>query len=290
MRVFNIQHRTSNAQLRSHSQGLERPLVPRAVRNDTSQPQTSLGVGRWMFGVLSSAFLAACTSTSPPESAPLPVPDTVIVIDSVLVEVESAANPDLEQQIARLQLELLERDALLEELDGRVDAAHQEVVRTMAKLQTQASRAEAASGIAEAEIAVGDLKAIVGGQGSPVVDEAQQFLDFSNAQFGEDNFAGALYLATQARAVAEGAGLQRGEVGRTMQPGEEMFAKAIPLQTLRRSNVRSGPGLGFEVLYTLDPGAVLVGRSHTDEWIHITDDRGRTGWVFLSLVEHRREP
>ncbi len=234
-------------------------------------------------------FLAACASSPPPESAPPPVPDTVIVVDTVMVEVESAANPELEQHIARLQLELLERDAQLEGLRDQADAAHQEVVRTMAKLQTQASRAEAASGIAEAEIALRDLRAAAGGRATPEIEQAQEFLDMSSAEFGQDNFAGALYLATQARTAAEGVRLQlRGNVGQTMRPGEVIFAVPVPLQTLRRSNVREGPGLDSEILFTLDPGVALVGRTHTDEWLRVTDERGRTGWIFHSLVGNRQ--
>jgi hypothetical protein len=211
------------------------------------------------------------------------------VVDTVRLEVESAANPELEQRIARLQLELLERDALVDELRSEADAAHQEVVRTMAKLQTQASRAEAASGIAEAEIAVRDLRAATGAQGSPQIAEAQEFLDRGSAAFGEDNFAGALYLATQARTVAEGAGLQlRVSVGQTMRPDEVLFAVPVALETQRRSNIREGPGLDFDILFTLDPGAALVGRTHTDEWLRVTDERGRSGWIFHTLVGARQ--
>src|SRR5207237_489681 len=70
----------------------------------------------------------------------------------------------LEQRAARLELRLLERDAQLEEIQARLDEARQEVVRAMAKLQTVASRAEAASAIAEGEIAVQSLRAAAAAQ------------------------------------------------------------------------------------------------------------------------------
>ncbi len=239
--------------------------------------------------VLCSLAFAACAAGPGPEAAAAPVPDTVVVTDTVRVEVESAASAELEQRAARLQLELLDRDAQLEELQRRVDAAYQEVVRTMAKLQTQASRAEAASGIAEAEIAVRDLSSVTGGQASAEIAQAQQLLEMSGAEFNQDNFAGALYLATQARVLADGVGIQlRGTAGQTMLPGEVLFARSVPLQTRSRSNVRSGPGLNFEILFTLDQGVALVGRSHTDQWVRVADDRGRTGWIYLNLVEPRQ--
>jgi uncharacterized coiled-coil protein SlyX len=65
---------------------------------------------------------------------------------------------ELEQRAQRLELALLERDAQIEELQTRLDETRQEVVRAMAKLQTLATKAEAASGLAEAEVAVQSLK------------------------------------------------------------------------------------------------------------------------------------
>src|SRR5207249_2115448 len=68
----------------------------------------------------------------------------------------------LERRVARLELLVAERDAQVEDLQARLDEARQEVVRALAKLQTVASRAEAASAIAEAEIAVQALRAATG--------------------------------------------------------------------------------------------------------------------------------
>src|SRR6266516_7048409 len=107
----------------------------------------------------------------------------------------------LEQRVARLELRLLERDAQLEELQTRLDEARQEVVRAMAKLQTVASRAEAASALAEAEIAMQ--------QGGPDVAQATQLLEQGTAEFGKQNYGGALYLANQAKSVA---GVGKGRV------------------------------------------------------------------------------
>ena len=79
----------------------------------------------------------------------------------------------LEQRVARLELLVAERDAQVEDLQARLDEARQEVVRALAKLQTVASRAEAASAIAEAEIAVQALRAATGTQPGGGADVAQ---------------------------------------------------------------------------------------------------------------------
>jgi len=72
----------------------------------------------------------------------------------------------LEQRAARLELRVLEQEAQVSDLQTRLDEARREVVRGMAKLQSLATRAEAASGMAEAEIALQALRAANGNNSS----------------------------------------------------------------------------------------------------------------------------
>src|SRR5207247_4119221 len=92
----------------------------------------------------------ACAHPEP--ATLLPARDSVIVRS--VPETVTVRDPQLEQRVARLELRLLERDAQMDELQARLDEARREVVRAMAKLQTLASRAEAASAVAETDVAV----------------------------------------------------------------------------------------------------------------------------------------
>jgi SH3-like domain-containing protein len=56
------------------------------------------------------------------------------------------------------------------------------------------------------------------------------------------------------------------------------------LQTVRRSNVREGPGTNFKVLFTMAAGTSVTGYSYTDNWIRVTAENGRAGWVMRNLV------
>lgn len=195
----------------------------------------------------------------------------------------------LTQRIARLELRLVERDAQIEELDTRLDDARQEVVRAMSKLQTLASRAEAASAMAEAEIAVQGLHnaAGTGGQPSPDAVQAAELLHQSTAEFAKQNYGGALYLANQAKSVA---GADRSRLGvdrRSLRQGETPFAVPLRLQTLARGRLREGPGGTYRVLLTLAPGAPLTGYSTLDQWVRVGDEAGHTGWVFVTVVGRR---
>jgi uncharacterized protein YgiM (DUF1202 family) len=51
--------------------------------------------------------------------------------------------------------------------------------------------------------------------------------------------------------------------------------------------VREGPGTNFDVAFSLDGGTALTGYAHADEWIRVTDENGRSGWIFRSLVARR---
>jgi hypothetical protein len=65
-----------------------------------------------------------------------------------------------------------------------------------------ASRAEAASGIAEAELAIRTLRTAAGRRPAPEAEAADQLLVESNTEFEQLNYGGALYLASVARTTA----------------------------------------------------------------------------------------
>jgi len=233
---------------------------------------------------------AACAAAKPPTPAPAPSPtvsqpaappqqpapsrrDTIFVTD-----------PELERRIARLELRLLERDAQVEDLQARLDESHADIVRRLSTLQSLASRAEAASGVAEAELVLQSLKSGAGAQ-APSTAQVARMVQQGSAEFNKQNYGGALYLANQAKALAStysGRGASAG--GARPRPGETMFALPVHLKVASRANVREGPGTNYPVVFSADAGAVLTGVSYVDEWIRIASDDGRTGWIFRTLI------
>jgi hypothetical protein len=206
---------------------------------------------------------------------------------------ESAAPPppvvvrdlELERKLALSELLLLEKDVQLGELQARLDAARQEVVRAMAKQQSLASRAEAASAMAEAEIALQSLPAAAGARGVP---EVSRLIGLSAAEFDQQNYAGALYLASQAKSAAFAARGQLASGNRgPLRAGERPFATPLKLRTATGANVRDGPGSTFKVIFTLPAGALLTGFSHAEQWVRIADESGRDGWIYQGLIGRR---
>ncbi len=248
----------------------------------------SPGASLSRLGRIGLVLLAGCAKGVAP-GAPAPTVDSAAPKVVRVTDTVRTRDPELEQQVTRLELQLLGKDAQMEDLQARLDEARRDVVRTMAKLQTVATRAEAASAMAEAELAVQSLKNAPGAQATPEGTQAAQLLQQSTAEFNRQNFGGALYLANDSKNVA-GAGKGRLAVGdRTARPGEVMFVVPVSLVTTSRGNVRDGPGTKFAVLFTLDNGTALTGYSYLDDWVRVRDEAGRAGWVFQGLVNRRRE-
>ena len=204
------------------------------------------------------------------------------------VQVQQAVKAEQDRRLSRLELALLEKTAQVEELQAQLDEAREEVVRAMAKLQTLASRAEAASGIAEAEVALQPLKARTAQQAAPEATQAIRLLREASTEFSQENYGGALYLATQAKALAAaGTGRLSARDRTADRPGEKPFAVPVPLKAIGSGNVREAPGTTAPVAFAVDGGDSLTGYSYLEDWVRISDDMGRGGWIFRKLIVRR---
>jgi hypothetical protein len=259
---------------------------------------------------LAAVFAASCLSSAPKKPAPAPTrapapkvkPDPCAGIAAEQKRLEenlaslNAEKRALEDRVASLRLQVLEKETQLKEinehqvtLQAKLDEAINEVVRAKSKLRSLESRAEAASNMAEAEIALKATEAQVGDGGNDrELTQARQLLKMSADEFGKENYGGALYLAIQAKSH-----LKTGQVRPAVHeklpplPGESPFAVPLPLNLTKTSNLREGPGLEFRVVATLPTGTKLIGLSRKDQWVRVRDEKGVAGWVFKALVSAR---
>jgi hypothetical protein len=244
---------------------------------------------------LSATFailLSACgslTATQPAEPAtPAPSESTDA---PALNEQQAAEIRALNATNAELQLKLLERNAELTRLDDERSEAIQEVVRTKSKLRGIESKAEAASTMAEAEIALKQVKAAAAKakqDSGPGIRKAEQLLAMSAVEFGNNNYGGTIYLATQAKSLI---GTRREQIGadnHSLQPDEVAFAFPIALKSLQRSNVRDGPGITFAVLLTLPRETPVLGLAYKNQWVRVRVEGGRDGWMHYSLLDNQQ--
>ena len=202
----------------------------------------------------------------------------------------------LEDQIAKLNLLLVEKDTMIKEIQERQDSSHkklddaiQEVVRAKAKLRSLESRAEAASNMAETEIALKVLKTqLPKPEEDPDLIQAEQLLKMSAKEFKEENYGGALYLTNQAKGRIRIAQMRLADKDQVAPvSGEVLFALPLPLQVIKTSNIREGPGLKFNVVATVEPNTQLIGYSYKDSWVRVRGENNVKGWIFQTLVSGR---
>ena len=218
-------------------------------------------------------------SARPPGAPPAAAPRAAGTPETVTVR-----DPELQREAARLWVNLLERSAQLADVERKLDEATTEVVRAMARLRTLATRAEAASAMAEAEVALQQLRGRAGQQLPPEGRQAEESLRMATAAFDAENYGGAVYLATQSKRAATAGRGRLAETAGTTRGGERNFALPVPLVTTQRANLRSAPSTGGEVVAQVPASTPLTAYAWAQEWLRVTTADGRTAWVHQDLV------
>lgn len=232
-----------------------------------------------------AATVAACAGRQQPAELPAPVIVEPQLAPPAKLDTVTVRDPELERELARAKVQLLERTAQLADLDRRFGEATTEVVRAMARLRTLATRAEAASAIAEAEVTLQQLRGRAGQQGAPEVAQAEAALRGGSEAFDAENFGGAVYLATQAkRAATAGRGRLAESVSTATRPGERALVVPVPLTTTARANLRAGPSASSTVVTTAPVGTAFTAYGYEQDWLRVTLPDGRSAWVHQSVV------
>jgi hypothetical protein len=206
-----------------------------------------------------------------------------------------ARRKELEEKSGETQMRLLEKDAQISALEGQMksqqkmlDDAVLEVVRAKARLRSLDSRAEAASSMAEAEIAVKALKIEWGAkEQDPDVIKARELLKMSADEFKNENYGGALYLTNQAKGHIKACQVRlRGRGGIALDNGTE-FAQPLTLKVLRKSPLRKEPNHKSKTVGKLAKGTWLTAHAHKGEWVRVTCESGISGWVLQNALGSR---
>jgi SH3 domain-containing protein len=200
-----------------------------------------------------------------------------------------AANKELDEKLARMHLQALEKDAEIRALNQKLEAAILEVVRAMAKLRGLSGRAEAASNLAETEIALKSIPAELALRPKETdLSQAQQLLRMATEEFKKQNYDGTVYLTSQVKMLIKPRNdrlVKGAELGKT--DGEHALSLMLALRASNKSNVREGPGPSFKVLFVVERGTPLSAVSYNGVWVRIKTDDGRAGWVHYSLIDQR---
>lgn len=201
----------------------------------------------------------------------------------------AAASKELDEKLARMHLQALEKDAEIRALNQKLEAAILEVVRAMAKLRGLSGRAEAASNLAETEIALKAIPAEVALRPKDSdLSQAQQLMRMATEEFKKQNYDGTVYLTSQVKMLIKPRNdrlVKGAEVSKT--DGEHALSPMLALRASNKSNVREGPGPSFKILFVIERGTPLSAVSYNGVWVRIKTDDGRAGWVHYSLIDQR---
>ena len=200
----------------------------------------------------------------------------------------AAGYRDLEEKLARMHLQALEKDAEIRVLNQKVEDAILEVVRAMAKLRGLSGRAEAASNLAETEIALKSVPV------EPALRpreaellQAQQLLRMATEEFKKQNYDGTVYLTSQVKMLIKPRADRPVRAEQARIDGEHALSPVLALRASNRSNVREGPGPTFKILFVVERGTSLSAVSYNGVWVRVKTDDGRGGWVHYSLIDQR---
>ena len=165
-----------------------------------------------------------------------------------------------------------------------------EVASAEVKLRRLATQADAASRLAEAEVALQGMETETQTPLRAVqIAEAQRLLDAGAESFAQGEYGAAVERAAESQAIIETlAG------GGRLVPGaraeETPLHTPLALRTRIDSNLRAQPGRTEPVLSLLRQGTALQAHAYRGEWLHVHADDGRAGWVYGPLLEAPNPP
>lgn len=191
-----------------------------------------------------------------------------------------------DDDVALLQLRLLEKQAEINQLTLAQQVAVQEVVRAKAKLRSHISKAEVVARIAEVKLLLKELDPeALSEQQKRAYTQSVQMLELSEQALNEGNIEGASYLSNQSVQQIQPVRNQltnRGEL--TASATASVFAIPLQLTVLKRCNVRKSPDMESAVLYQLPGGKKITAFAYDRNWVQIEDGRNGRGWIYYELL------
>lgn len=232
---------------------------------------------RWTVVMLFGLNMMGCALLSPP---PPPAAPPV----SCMAE---------QSEIERLQQLLAEKEALIQSQQAHqqdqarvLQATTSQAARAQVKLRRMATQPDAASTLAEVEVAMETLKsAKITAPHQTMQSLAQHLLDDATAAYGKDDFAMTVDSATQSREIIDMVKGQANGKAASTRKVTVTFQTPIPLQTRIDCKLRQLPRGNAPTLKTLKKASALMALAYRGDWLRIQTEDGDTGWLLNSLVE-----
>jgi hypothetical protein len=221
-------------------------------------------------------ILSGCALLQPPAPPPAPV-----VCDQQ------------DREIVRLQQSLTEKDAEIQQLRAQRNVQAKElkqttgeVARAEVRLRRLATQADAASQLAEVEVALQGMQTkTLTRRAAAQLAQAQHILDAGAASFAQGDYGAAVELAAQSQEIIDMVAGRRGSAAAMRDAVEMPFQVPVALRVRIDSNLRARPGRSAAVLGVLRQGALVRAHAYRGEWLRVHTEDERAGWVYGALLE-----
>jgi hypothetical protein len=239
-----------------------------------------------------ATIAAACTTAPPP---PAPEPPAPIVL-APLPSITCPACVDQGLEISRLKQDLASREAELRDLRSSqrdqvkvIQESTREVTRAKAKLRRLATQADAASYLAEVEVALKALRATLPpSSAQPLLALAQQLLESAAAPFAQGDYAAAMDRAAQAEQLVTVVADSQIPLGtRARVAGEIPLQVSVPLKVAADTHLRLQPAPKARVVAILKKDAAVTAQAYKGAWLRVETDDGRAGWIAQAQLAAR---
>ena len=198
-----------------------------------------------------------------------------------------------DREIVRLQQTLIEKDTEIQQLRAQQHVQAKvlkettgEVARAEVKLRRLATQADAASQLAEVEVALQGVRAKAHPRRAAAqLAQAQHILDAGAASFAQGDYGAAVELAAQSQEIIDMVAGRRGSAAATRDAVEMPFQVPVALRVRIDSNLRAHPGRTAVVLDVLRQGALVLAHAYRGEWLRVRTEDERAGWVYGALLE-----
>lgn len=187
---------------------------------------------------------------------------------------EELKSKDLTITKLRAEVETLKatRGFVMEELERTrrdLEYVEKQFISLERGLQSHESKASAVAALAEAKLALDKiLRENPSAHNLPYIQLAKETIDRSDQLLLAKRYAASVYFAKRALRV----------------PGNQHVSKTIRVVSARKANMRSGPGVNYDVVLQLNRGTVLIELGSSGAWRRVEIKTGEAGWVHKTLT------
>ena len=247
-----------------------RVLAPRVARG-------------WRVVTLVAGLAVGGCATAPPEAPP-----RVALPEPVVTAPTCPSCDEQRNEVARLRQDLASREAELRDLRAAqreqvrsLQESTREVTRAKVRLRRLATQADAASYLAEVEVALDALRnSLPATPPVPLLAMALALLDGAAAPFAQGDYGAAMDRAAQAeQLVAIVADSRAAQGSRARAPDEVPLQVTIPVRLTVDSNLRRQPLPRAPIVALLKQDSPLVAQAWKGDWMRVQTEDGRAGWV-----------